>query len=656
MKKIIASSVLATTVLFPVLVNAEEFPQNYTTVQKVEIHKGATLSYPVVTSINSGQKVTAIDEFTNTSGELWYRLAIGDLKGWAKADQLNKVSASIIPAGQNAVVVQTSAAIRRGATSSYAIVKSVAKGQTVKVLANVTNSAKELWYQVEKDGIKGWVKAEQLGPVTASTTLIPNGQYGTVVQSSAAIRKGATSSYVIVKTVSKDQTVKVIGNFKNSLHEQWYQVEKDGIKGWMIGSALKQAALPPAPATDTALPEIGSYVYSQLNGLEARRGAALSYAKVATLSVNQKVMVTHQYVSSTGEAWVKVQITPTLAGWVPAANISDTQSINLNLYVTADSANLRSGASMDDSIVGQTPKGSTLKAVSQKSDPDGDIWYKVVMNDGTFAWVAGSVVSKQAPALSSLYVATRNTNLYSGASTQYKVKQKLAFLSKVTVLKEFTNSLDQTWVNIKTSAGVTGWTPKKELVSSKSEIHYVYAMNKAAVRRGASVKYAVNASLKENESIMVLNELNGWLNVETSTGIRGWVDKSLTSPVSLKRLITPYTETVDGDQYLNWKKPYNYKFTYTALSGNRLKLTGGFTDIELPSFIVPGIKSVEALPLSSTEKSLIITFEPGYTFTLRNFADKVSVKVVPTGIAGKKIIIDAGHGGKDTGAIGERPS
>ncbi|EIJ80502.1 hypothetical protein PB1_09082 [Bacillus methanolicus PB1] len=42
MKKFLASSVLATAVLFPVLVNAEElnFPANMTVGQKVEIRKG----------------------------------------------------------------------------------------------------------------------------------------------------------------------------------------------------------------------------------------------------------------------------------------------------------------------------------------------------------------------------------------------------------------------------------------------------------------------------------------------------------------------------------------------------------------------------------------------------------------------------------------
>ncbi|TFI49324.1 hypothetical protein E4O93_03275, partial [Diaphorobacter sp. DS2] len=63
MKKFLASSVLATAALFPVLVNAEELdlPANMLVGQKVEIRSGATTSYPLVTSLSTGKTVTVID-------------------------------------------------------------------------------------------------------------------------------------------------------------------------------------------------------------------------------------------------------------------------------------------------------------------------------------------------------------------------------------------------------------------------------------------------------------------------------------------------------------------------------------------------------------------------------------------------------------------
>ncbi|RDU37584.1 N-acetylmuramoyl-L-alanine amidase [Neobacillus piezotolerans] len=511
MKKFLASSVLATTVLFPVLAGAEElrFPTKLTTAERVEIHKGATVNYPVVTFITSGQKVTVIDQFTNSFGQLWYRVDLGTVKGWAPASQFKKM----------------------------------------------------------------------------------------------------------------DET---------------------------------EPPVPPAVEPPTGVPGIGSDVYSYTNNAEVRRGAAASYTVNAYLSFNAKVPVLATFTSPSGEIWLRVQATPAVAGWIPSSFVSTAQALDMPLYVSVDSANVRNGPSMDSDVMEAYPKGTKLTALEQQADADGDVWYKVLTPSNQNLWVHESVVSQQPVYVSpTRYVATRNTSLYSGASYQYKIKQKLGYLSTVTFIQEFTNSMGQTWLNVKTPTGVAGWVPKDELVSSKSEIKYVYGMSKAPVRRGASTNYSVNVYLKENESVIVLDELNGWLNVETSAGIRGWVDKSLTSPTSLtiRKLSAPIYEIKNGEQYLVWKKSSNYKFKY-SISGNQLKLYGGLTDVETPMANVPGIESVTVQNSGAGDKIAILTFQPGHTFTIRNSKTEVSIKVMETGLLGKKILLDPGHGGKDSGAVG----
>ncbi|WP_316570460.1 N-acetylmuramoyl-L-alanine amidase [Neobacillus sp. YIM B06451] len=511
MKKFLASSVLATTVLFPALAGAEELrlPTKLTTAERIEIHKGATLNYPVVTFISSGQKVTVIDQFTNSLGQLWYRVDLGTVKGWAPATKFKTLTETEPPA-------------------------------------------------------------------------------------------------------------------------------------------------PPAAELPSGAPEIGADVYSYFNNAEVRRGASLSYSVNAYLSFNAKVPVLATFTSQSGELWLRVQATPTVAGWIPASQIGTVQALDMPLYVSVDSANVRSGPSMAHDVMESYPKGTKLSALEQQADADGDVWYKVLTPSNQNYWVHESVVSQEPVYVSpTRYVATRNTSLYSGATFEYKIKQKLGYLSTVTFLQEFTNSLGQTWLNVKTPTGVTGWVPKNELVSSKSEITYVYGLNKAPVRRGASTNYSVYVYLKENEAVNVLNELNGWLNVETSAGIRGWVDKSLTSPTSLtiKKLSAPTLEVRNGDQYLVWKKSSNYKFKY-SISGNQLKLSGGLTDVETPMDYIPGIESVTVQNSGAGDKIAVLTFQPGHTFTIRNSKTEVSIKVMQTGLFGKKILIDPGHGGKDPGAIG----
>ncbi|MFE8701690.1 SH3 domain-containing protein [Cytobacillus sp. FJAT-54145] len=658
MKKLIASSVLATATLFPALVQAEEIlPSKMSVEQKVDVRKGATASYPLVTSLSKGQSVTIIDLFTNSSGELWYRVDLGTNKGWALSTSFSKETAETINTGNIAVINADNVNIRKGATISYEVVTKLSKNQKVKILDSFTNSRKELWYRVEIATFKGWVISdfvslqEEVKPPPPTTN---QSNIQTVQVNRAEVRKGATNTYSVVASLSLNQKVNIIDTFTNAKGEEWYRVDLGSIKGWVLANAFEVAPKPPAPEKpeNPNLPSIDSYVYSQQSGVMVRKGATDSYQAVTSLALNQKVKVIDHFTHKTGEAWVRVSVNSSIAGWVPANSVATSQSQNLTLYVSVDVANLRSGPSINDSIVDKATLGTSFVATNSETDSKGDLWYMVTTKDNKIVWVHETVVSQEKVNLgSTMYIGTKNAVLYSGASFQYKVTEKLSYYSKVSVLSEFTNSANQSWVQIKSATGRTGWIPKYELVASKNDYQYVYALKNAVIRKGANTQYAASAYPKENDSLIVLTTHNTWINVETQSGVRGWIDTSLTSPVSMKKLVSPMVESVNGEQYVTWQKPSDFKFNYTTLGSNRLKLTGGLTDIELPTEQIEGVQSIDVLG-TETDRSLLLTLLPGYTFTIRNYEDRVSIKIVEAGLAGKRIVIDAGHGGKDPGAIG----
>ncbi|WP_260631228.1 SH3 domain-containing protein [Bacillus sp. S/N-304-OC-R1] len=600
MKKLIASSVLATAALFPALVQAENLttPTNMFTDQNVEIRKGATTAYPVITSLPIGKNVTVIDEFTNSTGETWYRVDLGSKQGWGLASNFTakQSSQTSLQAGSQATITEDQVNVRKGATTSYSVVAKLAKGTKVKIIDTYTNSNSELWYRIETGSVKGWVIQNYLTPVSDSKPAPPVTESKLIQSDKTAVRKGATSSYSIVTYVNKNQKVTIIDTFKNAAGETWYRADLGTIRGWIHEDAFKPAAnLPSPPDTETtpdtpALPEIGSYVYSQQNGLDVRKGATESYLSVTKLSLNQKVKIIDTFTNANGAVWLRVEVTPTLVGWIPANSINTTEALNLDLYVSVAVANLRTGPSTDESVIDQATKGTLLKAIGKEYDANGDLWYKAINSSNQTVWVHESVVSTQ-PSFSigtTLIVNTTSINLYSGASTQYKVKEVLKKNSKITIVGEFTNSLGQQWLQVKSAAGNTGWI------------------------QGTYI-----------DSLQLID----------------------------KKLLSPEVTSLEGDQYLNWKKSSKFSISYSTLSSNRLKLTGGLTGVDLPKDKITGIQSIETIA-SGSEQSIIITFEPGYTFTLRNYNDKLSIKIVPFGLLGKHIIVDAGHGGKDTGAIG----
>ena len=107
-----ATSVLATAALFPFLLQTEaeaaELPSEMVASQNVSIHSGATTSYKLVDSLTPGEKAIVIAEFENASGEKWYNLDLGHVKGWGLASsfQTDSVVAPPLPATDEPVEEQ----------------------------------------------------------------------------------------------------------------------------------------------------------------------------------------------------------------------------------------------------------------------------------------------------------------------------------------------------------------------------------------------------------------------------------------------------------------------------------------------------------------------------------------------------------------------
>ncbi|MBP2241966.1 N-acetylmuramoyl-L-alanine amidase [Cytobacillus eiseniae] len=539
MKKLIASSVLATAALFPAIVQAE------------------SLDTPASTLL------------------------------------VEQTNSSLIQTGKNALISENNVNIRKGATTSYQVVTKLSKNTVVKVIDSFTNSLGERWYRIEHGSIKGWVIQDYVAPSDDYKPAPPSTEAKTVYTAKAPVRKGATESYAIVSYVYQNQKVTIIDTFKNAAGETWYRADLGSVKGWIHEDAFDSTANPPSPPSSETpnLPEVGSYVFSGQNGLDVRKGATTSYASVYKLSNNQKIQVIDHFTHADGTAWLRVEVNASIKGWVPADAISTSESLNLDLYVTADVANLRSGPSTSTSVIDQTTKGTQLTAIKSEKGTDGNLWYQVLTSSNQLAWISETIVSTKAAgyAVNSKYtVTTSNTNLRSGATTSYKVVEVLKKNTVITILGEFNNTLGQQWINIMSSSGKKGWVLSSDMASFQ---------------------------------------------------------------LVSKKLLSPTVTTSNGEQFLNWQKASNFSVSYTTLSSNRLKLTGGITDVDLPTGTIPGVKSVETFT-SGAEKSIVITFEPGYSFTMRDYNDKLSIKIVPFGLKGKTIIIDAGHGGKDPGAVG----
>lgn len=120
----------------------------------VNIHSGATKSYKIVATRSIGTSLKVIDSFTS-GNDLWYRVELSSsLKGWVHSADISLTK----PSGASSVTVTANAQLRKGATTSYAVIQTLTKGTSVKYISSFTNGAGETWYNVEtSSGIKGWM-------------------------------------------------------------------------------------------------------------------------------------------------------------------------------------------------------------------------------------------------------------------------------------------------------------------------------------------------------------------------------------------------------------------------------------------------------------------------------------------------------------------
>lgn len=373
-----------------------------------------------------------------------------------------------------------------------------------------------------------------------------------------------------------------------------------------------------------------------------------------------------------GAKWYKVVLANNRTGWMHetvvktvASNAKTTtttkpqtnkgQTISYQLSVSVSIANVRQSPSTSAKVLAQLKKGASVKATAVSTDAKGGKWYKVVLANNRTGWMHETVVkigsanttapSETESSTTKKMVITNRAVLYNAPSFKATVVEKMKKNSQVSVAETSNDALFN-WVKVTSPSGATGWLPEFELNTVAPK--YVYAATSfVELRRGASETYAAMTTLNVNDRLLYLYSYNEWVCVETPSGIRGWVQEENVSPIAVNSLIAPTIKNNGNDRYLEWKKTNNFSVSYTVLSNNRLKITGAFSYTDIPTFPIDGIQSIE-----QTDSSVIVTFLPGYTFTIRNYSDRLSMKIVETGLKGKKIIVDAGHGGHDTGAIG----
>lgn len=291
------------------------------------------------------------------------------------------------------------------------------------------------------------------------------------------------------------------------------------------------------------------------------------------------------------------------------------------VIVQADNLNVRTGPGTSHHVLARLDRGETYRVLDEKGS-----WIKLRLSHGQSGWVAKRYVIgvQKAAVVTADRLRVRSTPSGSG--------NIIGYLGQGQIVNVLETKND--WTKIATPS-FTGWVFSVYLSSDDQKETGIrqtgwVAADSLNVRARPSLKAERVETITHGQRVRIVSKQGEWYQIVTDHGKMGWVASeyiSAASPAALRWVTVLYDDvnirsspSLDG----NVKATARYKERYLAL-----RKVGNWYEIKIPKqgigYIAGWLVSVDADRQSESD-------------TLR----------------GKTIVIDAGHGGKDSGAISNR--
>ncbi|MFC7320986.1 N-acetylmuramoyl-L-alanine amidase [Halobacillus campisalis] len=308
-----------------------------------------------------------------------------------------------------------------------------------------------------------------------------------------------------------------------------------------------------------------------------------------------------------------------------------------SVKVQVDNLNVRSGPDLSHSVLGKVQKDETHSIVDQKDD-----WIKIKWDNKT-GWIADWLVNvKQEETVKSKvdYLRVRGKSGMDGEVQDYLMKD------------EEVTKLDQKgdWVLIDQNTA-SGWVHKSYLSTyskeqpketSESELSKSLGKVKVAaavlnVRSKATSNSSILTQVKKEDSFEYSEEKQGWYKISLDNNKTGWVagwlvtkdNSSSATPQSQSKVTLQYNAT-----NLRSGPSTNHKVISSADKGDQFSVIS---------------KEGSWYRVSYKDSSAYVA---GWTVKESKSSNIKSASVSKGNLQGKTIVLDAGHGGFDPGAIG----
>ena len=229
-KKYITAGMLATALVVPLSdVKDSHASEIRITTARVHFRTGAGTNYSSMGVLDTGVKVTYISESGN-----WTKVQYNSKTAYICSDYLKKESSTSTTTNTMYVTASAGLNLRKGPSTSYAVIKTLSKGTEVTVISSSNG-----WNKVNVGGVSGYVSSDYLSstkPSTGSSSSNESTSNSTSTMYTTDrlnLRKGAGTSYSVITTLDKGIAVTV-----HSSSNGWSKVSVNGMTGYVSSSYL----------------------------------------------------------------------------------------------------------------------------------------------------------------------------------------------------------------------------------------------------------------------------------------------------------------------------------------------------------------------------------------------------------------------------------
>lgn len=354
-------------------------------------------------TLQNNETVTITGKGNDSSGSLWYRIAINGLTGYvfgAYVDITGGNSNTPSDYPEKAAKVNASYVnVRSGAGTNYSVVGVASQNQEITVIGEENDSAGAKWYKIKFNDTTGFMHSDYVTMEQENNnppTTYPE-KAAKVNASSVNVRSGAGTNNGVVATLALNTSITVIGEDKDGSGATWYKIKYDGGEGFMHSDYVTISNDNNNPGGSaggtTAEPRTGTVNGDYVN---VRTGAGTNHSRVTSLNSGTAVTIVGEEKDGSGATWYKINYAGG-SGYMIADYITingdnnggNNNGGNTGGYekksgtVNANSVNVRSGAGTGNSIVGNLSSGSAVTIVGEDKDGSGATWYKIEYDGGS---------------------------------------------------------------------------------------------------------------------------------------------------------------------------------------------------------------------------------------------------------------------------------